>query len=144
MKLRSLTLAALAFGGISCMLVGCDNSTTPAPAQKEAKDHDHAQEEGHQHPETYSASVAELNEMFAAIKQAFAEGDPGKADGEIHEAPHLLEELPLLASRLTLDEPQKEAVKAAIDALTGALKKLDATVHQQEGGDVLGRGGGDD
>ncbi len=135
MKPRFRFLAMLAIVGLSYALVGCNGSTTtPGPGQSKAADEDHAQDEGHQHPETYPESVTELSEMFATIKEAFADGDFGTADGPIHEAPHLLGELPLLAGRLSLEEPQKEAIKAAIDTLSESLKKLDATVHEQEGG----------
>jgi hypothetical protein len=100
-------------------------------------DHDHDGEhdedaDGHSHPETLSGAFEELDELHAAIKEAFSAGDADKAHGPLHDIGHALEEVSALADKESLSEEDQAKVKGAIDQLFDGYGAVDERMHKGE------------
>jgi hypothetical protein len=95
-------------------------------------EHDHADGE-HAHPETYAAAIAELDELRAAVEKASGDDDLAKADGEVHEIGHILEEVGKLADKESIGDDAKTEIKSAVEDLMDAFEQIDAKIHGDEG-----------
>ncbi len=151
------------FGGMFVLMLaaylpilGCDAKPAPPPAgggtatedhdhADADHDHDHDQAQGHAdhdhehaevdhaHPETYAAAVTELDKLCAAIEAASAKDELSKADDEVHEIGHLLEDVGALAGKEPLGDDAKAKIGAAIEELMDAFEQVDAKIHGGEG-----------
>ena len=122
-----LSMVVLAFA-----TVGCEPSSTPtAKEDASASDHDHDAE--HKHPETLAEAVAQLTEVSATIKTAFAKDDAEAAHGPLHDVGHLLEQFPELIAKSSLDEAGKAEATAAFESLFKSFGDVDAAMHGEDG-----------
>lgn len=135
---QQFVLPAVFASLLAINLVGCGEPT-------ESDSHDHA--DGHsesehahgvdgehgEHPQNVEEVVAKLSEMKDKICKAFADGTPDDAHDELHQAGHLLEDLPAMASKqLSLGEEAMGKVDAAVEALFDGFGEFDGVFH---GGD---------
>ena len=154
-----LTLISRWTIGLGCCvlavaLLGCGPSggpPAPSPAAGPAADphdhdgHDHADHqdgdqdhEGHEHqsgdssqpaPADFAAAVAELQQQYEGIRDAFRSGEKDKADGPLHQVGHTLEALPDLAAKAKLGEQDLAAAKSAAKVMFEAYGKIDEAIH---------------
>ena len=82
---------------------------------------------------SYPEAVAELEEMNKAIAAAFASNDVDAAHDPLHEAGHVLDELPELAKRQQLNDKAVAAIIAAVETLFNAFGKVDEKFHGGKG-----------
>jgi len=108
-------------------LVGCQPTTTYNSPQSSGG-HDHT----HEHSETYSEALAELDKLRLDIQTNFEEGTGEIADKSIHEAGHILEEIPALAKKAGISGDDFEKVKQAADRAFKSFGQLD-TYHGKDG-----------
>lgn len=94
--------------------------------------HDHADHE-HEHPETYAAAVARLDQLRGVVEAASKGDDLAKADDDVHEIGHLLEDLDKLAEKETFGDDVKAEIKQAAEDLMDAFEQVDARIHGDEG-----------
>lgn len=99
------------------------------PGGAEAEGH-----EGHHHPETLAALVAELVGLVDKTRGAIEAGDRDTGDATVHEFGHLVEDVEALATEAKLPEAAREAVVKAGNDLFDAFDALDHAYH--DGGDV--------
>jgi hypothetical protein len=136
---RSLTLAIVILLGLS--VVGCDkgdadSESTSLTAGGNAEDHQgHAGELGEDMPANFAVAVADLKEHYQQIKQAFEQGDDGKADEPLHRVGHLLEHLPELARKAELPSDDLEAIEAAAEKMFEAYATVHEPVHNNQPAD---------
>jgi hypothetical protein len=105
-------------------------------AEEHAHDHDHEHDhaEGeHAHPESYAAAIVELEELRAAVEKASAEDDLAKADSQVHEIGHLLEDIGKLADKESVSDDAKTKINAAVEELMDAFEQIDAKIHGGDG-----------
>lgn len=119
---------ALAF----CGVVGCEPAAPPAKQATQADDHDHA-EEGHAHPETLADAVKQLEGVAGTIKAAFAKDDAEAAHEPLHDVGHLLEQVPDLIKKSSLDDATKAEVQKASDTLFESYSAVDEGMHGSGG-----------
>jgi hypothetical protein len=121
--LAKLSVVALALG-----IAGCEPAAKPnASTTTSASDQEHA------HPETLAEAVKELEGISATIKAAFAKDDAEAAHGPMHDVGHVLEEIPDLADKSTLDDAGKAEVKKAAASLFEAFNAVDESMHGSTG-----------
>jgi len=127
----SLALPAVAAWG----LAGCTPPEKPAASAagetEKTDDHDHGDEHAdHDHPETLSEGIAELEKAAADVAAKLAEGADEAADDAIHAAGHVVEDLQkLLAKQEGLTEDAKAAGQKALDELFAAFDEVDQAMH---------------
>jgi hypothetical protein len=92
-------------------------------------DHDH-DDDGHAHPETLAAGVAELEAMWGHVKGALKAGDREKADDKVHAVGHLLEDFEGLLAKEKAEA--QEAGKKATQEVFECFDKLDEAFHGDE------------
>lgn len=141
---------------------GCSqsSSTPPAPSPQttgqdhdhqddQAHDHDHdrgeaheehkgdtdhaAENDDHEHPQSYAEAVEQLEALHAAIKSAFSAGDTAKADGPVHEVGHLLKDVPAQGKKAALAATDQAAVEKAVDDLFECFGQIDQQLHGGQG-----------
>ncbi|MDX1926995.1 MAG: hypothetical protein SFV81_10775 [Pirellulaceae bacterium] len=123
-------LAKLALVALTLTIVGCE----PAKPKADTGAADSgAAEKGHEHAETLADAVKELEGMCATIKAAFAKDDAEAAHGPMHDIGHVLEEIPDLAAKSTLDDAGKAEVKKAAETLFEAFSAVDESMHGSGG-----------
>jgi ABC-type Fe3+-citrate transport system substrate-binding protein len=108
---------------ISIGVSGCDQpqNNAKAPAKTSPT---HAHE--HKHAETLAEGIKQVSEAYAAIKAAFENGSPDDAHDAMHDVGHLLlDDMPELLSKSSLDEDTKTKITAARKTVAEALGKLD-------------------
>ena len=125
-------VAAMSLG-----LLGCGPAGDTPPAGGPAASHDHEQGD-HDHgdakeapagPADLRAGVAELRKNYEAIRDAFQANDMDKAHTPLHEVGELLEGLPALADKAALGAAERDAAKAAIDAMFDGYGQIDGAIH---------------
>lgn len=123
------TLAVLTVG-----LVGCAPSGPPpggAGVRTVASGQDHGPEHGHtddhDHPKTLAAAVAELESLWAGVREALAKGDRDAADDKVHMVGHLLEDAAALAAKEGAGTA--EAARKAVDEVFACFDTLDTALH---------------
>lgn len=122
------SIIKLAIAGLAIVSVGCEPAPKPAPkVESSASDH------GHEHPETLAAAVAELEGICATIKAAYAKDDSEAAHGPLHDVGHLLEQVPALIEKSSLDVAGKEEAKKATESLFQAFGDVDKGMHGEDG-----------
>lgn len=131
-RIACVAIASLAF------VTGCAPSAPTAPASATtAAGHSHDGHEGHddhdhdhgdhEEPETVAAGLAKLEKICADAKTHLAAGDYDKADGPVHMAGHLLEDLGKLVAK---EKPAAEAeARKALDAMFECFDKIDSAIH---------------
>ncbi len=107
-------------------LIGCQPSTSSKSPQSTGN-HNHS----HQHAETYDEALAELEKLSTDIETKFKAGTSELAHKSLHDAGHILEELPALAKKEGVSEADFEKVKQAADRAFKAFGKLD-TFHGEQ------------
>ena len=100
-----------------------DHDAKPAAADH----HDHA--EDHKHPETLAAAVAELATLCGSAKEALVAGDKEKADGPVHAAGHLLEDMAGLITSAKLPAEAEALATKAVEEIFSGFDKLDSAIH---------------
>lgn len=118
-------IAKISMVVLALTIVGCE----PAKPKVSAG----ADEHDHQHAETLAGAVKELEGICATIKSAFAKDDAEAAHEPMHEVGHVLEEMPDLIAKSTLDDAGKSEVKKAADSLFEAFNAVDASMHGSGG-----------
>jgi hypothetical protein len=117
-------LAKLAMVALALTIVGCEPAK-PKAASKAAEEPKHA--------ETLADAVKELEGICSTIKAAFAKDDAEAAHGPMHEIGHVLEEIPNLTDKSTLEDAGKEEVKKAAATLFEAFNAVDESMHGSGG-----------
>jgi ElaB/YqjD/DUF883 family membrane-anchored ribosome-binding protein len=117
-------------------------ATKPAAAAAGHDDHDHDEhghDEAHGHAETLAEGVAELGELTREIAEKLAGDAHDAADGAVHAAGHLLEELKEKVAAEELTDDAKEAATKALDELYECFDKLDVALHStaKEGAETV-------
>jgi len=145
LKHQLITCCLFVFAIISFAMTGCK----PAPPTEEkstkseshaAHDHndhdhhghDHGEHGDENHPETYAEAIKQLEEMHAAIRDAFAKNDKDAAHDPLHHVGHLLEDIAGLAEKASLGAEQLTAVKKAKEELFDAYTKIDGMFHGEK------------
>jgi hypothetical protein len=119
-------LAKLSLVAIALTIFGCEPAAKPnAGAGASASDH----EREHAHAETLPEAVKELEGICATIKAAFAKDDAEAAHEPMHEVGHVLEGIPELAAKSTLDDAAKTEIKTAAESLFQAFNAVDEGMH---------------
>jgi hypothetical protein len=118
-------LAKLAMVALTLTIVGCEPAKPKADTE--------TAEKGHEHAETLADAVKELEGICATIKAAFAKDDAEAAHGPMHDIGHVLEEIPDLAAKSTLDDAGKAEVKKAAETLYEAFSAVDESMHGSGG-----------
>jgi len=138
--------ALIARAALVCVCLGGCTPPAPTPPASQppvpsAHDHDHdhgaksagadqhAHDEEHKHPETLAAAVAELSKLCASVKEALVAGDREKADGPVHEAGHLLEDMGELVKAAKLPAEAEALATKAVEEVFAGFDKLDAAIH---------------
>jgi hypothetical protein len=103
-------------------LIGCQPSTTSKSPQSTGS---------HKHAETYAEALAELDKLRTNIETNFKEGTSDLAHNSLHDAGHILEELPALAKKEGISGADFEKVKQAADRAFKAFGELD-TFHGEQ------------
>ncbi len=122
--------AALLIGGTGC------KTETPPPAppattgDTKADEHDHAH---HNHADNLAGAVKELTDLKTTIADAFAKGDADAAHDPLHEIGHVLENIPVFATKENVAEAEQATIKEAVDALLDVYGKIDEGMHGKEG-----------
>jgi hypothetical protein len=141
-----LAVGCLALGlwTIGCGPGGTDRSDQPSESHNhddhDHADHDHADHDhaDHDHaqateqeplPENLSAGIAELQQHYQAIQEAFATQDVDQAHGPLHEVGGLLEALPGLAAQTDLTAEEKALVESSATAMFDAYATVDGAIH---------------
>jgi hypothetical protein len=86
-----------------------------------------------QGPKTLSEAVKAIGDTYAKIKTAFDEKAPDKAHDPMHEIGELLEGVPVLASKASLEPAKLEGVTASVKTLIEQFTKIDDKMHGKEG-----------
>ncbi len=115
-----------------CGMVGCEPAAPTAKQETKAEEHDHG-DHGHEHPETLADAVKQLEGISATIKAAFEKDDAEAAHEPLHEVGHLLEQVPDLVKKSSLDEATKAEVQKASDTLFESYSAVDEGMHGGEG-----------
>ncbi|MEM1224176.1 MAG: hypothetical protein AAGJ40_00675 [Planctomycetota bacterium] len=106
-------------------------------------DHDHGEHahdsHGHDHdakdkPNSLRDAASKIESMGDKIIAAFADETPNDAHEELHDIGHLIESLPVLATKVDLPDEQQAEVRDSTGALMDAFGELDASLH---GGDEV-------
>ncbi|MEI7861351.1 MAG: hypothetical protein WCJ21_01920 [Planctomycetota bacterium] len=105
--------------------VAHDHDHDAKPAAADHHDHD----EDHKHPETLAAAVAELATLCGSAKEALVAGDREKADGPVHAAGHLLEDMAGLITAAKLPAAAEGVATKAVEEIFSGFDKLDAAIH---------------
>ncbi len=127
-KNSKAVFAKLMMIALALTVVGCEPANKPkvdAGASEHGQDHAHA--------ETLADAVKELEGICATIKAAFAKNDAEAAHEPMHEVGHVLEEIPDLAAKSTLDDAAKAEVKKAAETLFEAFSAVDESMHGSGG-----------
>lgn len=131
----------------SLAVIGCSPSSPPAKpaaakpaAASHDHDHDHDHDHGHDHeehehdhPESFAASVAQLQATVAAVKDHLAVGATDAADDAVHALGHLIEDAHGLLAKEKLGDDAKATASKALDELFECFDKLDTAIHAPEG-----------
>lgn len=107
-------------------LVGCQ-PTTSYNSMPSNGGHDHA----HKNCESYCEALVELDKLRLNIQTNFEEGTGEIAHKSIHDAGHILQEIPALAKKDGISGDSFEKVKAAAERAFEAFGKLD-TFHGKD------------
>jgi hypothetical protein len=122
----SALLAKLSVVALGLTIFGCEPAAKPnAGTSTTAADQEHK----HEHAETLADAVKELEGICESIKAAFAKDDAEAAHGPMHDIGHVLEEIPDLAAKSTLDDAGKAEVKKAAESLFEAFNAVDEGMH---------------
>jgi hypothetical protein len=138
--------ALMACGALACLwLAGCTQPAPTPPASQppvpaaHAHDHEHDakpaaadhhdHDEDHKHPETLAAAVAELATLCGSAKEALVAGDREKADGPVHAAGHLLEDMAGLITSAKLPAEAEALATKAVEEIFSGFDKLDSAIH---------------
>lgn len=116
-------IAKISMVVLALTIVGCE------PAKPKVS----AGADDHKHAETLTGAVKELEGICATIKSAFAKDDAEAAHEPMHEVGHVLEEMPDLIAKSSLDDAGKAEVKNAADSLFDAFNAVDAGMHGSGG-----------
>ncbi len=140
--MKNLLIACFIFSltVIPLTMTGCKPtpSTEEKPANSDSHaDHDEHDHHGHDHgehgdenhPGTYAEAVKQLEELHAAIRDAFAKSDKDAAHDPLHHVGHLLEDVAGLAEKASLSAEQLTAVKKAKEELFDGYTKIDGMFH---------------
>ncbi len=125
-SLLRVTLVAGCLVGLS-LSVGCDKPDAKSGTSA-AAGHDHSHSEASE-PKSLSEALEQLEKLRVAIKDAFDKNDPEAADDPLHDVVHLLDHLPELVGKLTLDDATKAEAGKAIDAVNKAFEGLHDGMH---------------
>ena len=90
-------------------------------------------ESEHVHAETLPDAVKELEGVCATVKAAFAKDDSEAAHDPMHDVLHLLDEIPGLVAKSTLDDATKAEIKTAADSLFKSFDEVDKGMHGSGG-----------
>ena len=136
----------LACVGLACLWqAGCTQPAPTPPASQppvpaaHAHDHEHDakpaaadhhdHDADHKHPETLAAAVAELATLCGSAKEALVAGDKEKADGPVHAAGHLLEDMAGLITSAKLPAEAEALATKAVEEIFSGFDKLDSAIH---------------
>ncbi len=122
-----VTLIAGCLVGLS-LSVGCDKPDAKSGSSSTAAGHDHSHEDAAE-PKSLSEALEQLEKLRVAIKDAFDKNDPEAADDPLHDVVHLLDHLPELVGKLTLDDATKDEAGKAIAAVNSAFEGLHDGMH---------------
>ena len=130
-SLRNLIAIPLALA--LCVAGGCGK-----PAGSSASHgHDHGHGHDHDHSTmSYSAAVAEVEELHASIRKAFEAGKGEDAHDDLHHIGDLLDAIPKLAGKTKMSADDQTAVKEAADKVFSAYGRIDEAFHPGEGQEV--------
>lgn len=138
---------------LAAWLLGCAPAAPPTASTPSTRDHghdhdDHADHDhdhadhghgGHEHPTTLAAGVVELEKTVREVGEKLAENGGEEADGAIHAAGHIVEDLRgLLEARKDLAEAEREAGTKALDDLFAAYERIDQAMHAEDADAVAG------
>ena len=125
---RTTNLSGLLFSSALGIvtLIGCQPGTS-SKSPEHTDNHNHS----HNHAETYDEALAELDKLRKTIETNFKEGTGELAHKSLHDAGHILEELPAMAKKEGISGADFEKVEQAADRAFKAFGKLD-TFHGKQ------------
>jgi molecular chaperone GrpE (heat shock protein) len=100
-----------------------DHAKTDAKTDTNGSEHD-----DHEHPQTLTAGLAELETLTADLAEKLADDAGEAADDAVHGIAHLLEDLRSLARKEVADGAAAAATKA-LDELEECFGKVDEAFH---------------
>lgn len=107
-------------------------------------DHDHGHEHEHHHGHgadwSYGEAVEHLEETRQAVASAFAAGNPGQCDQQLHEALELLARFGEIAADTDLDRDDWTTVRDTAANVLAAFQQIDRKVHSEGGQGDGGQG----